>query len=110
MTVQTLAPRLFGLTGAARTLCQAFAASQGILNALTDTPVGLKRAVPLRVHGLLEVPFVPSLLLPPWLTGALKQKNARRYFVTFFLVALANFLLTDYNADQPAAPEDAPAP
>jgi len=59
----------------------------------------LKRLVPLRVHGQLETPYVPGLLLLPWLTGALKQRNARRYFFSFFGIALANYLLTDYHAN-----------
>lgn len=98
VTMQTLAPTLFDLKGPARVLCYAFAATQGILNALTDHPLGAKRVVPLRVRGQLETPFVPSLLLLPWVTGALKQRNARRYFASFFSIALANYLLTDYNA------------
>jgi hypothetical protein len=98
VTTQLLAPTFFSLTGPARILCYTFAALQGLLNALTDHPLGLKRVVPLRIHGQLETPFVPSLLLLPWATGALKQQNARRYFVTFFVVALTNYLLTDYNA------------
>jgi len=68
---------------------------------LTNHPLGLVHVVPLRVHGQLETPFVPSLLLLPWATGALKQPNARRYFLSFFSIALANYLLTDYNAYEP---------
>ena len=98
VTMQLLAPTLFDLRGSARTLCYGFAASQGALNALTDHPLGLARVVPLRVHGQLETPFVPSLVLLPLLTGAMKQRNARRYFLSFFAVALANYLLTDYDA------------
>lgn len=109
VTVQTLAPRLFGLAGPARTLCYAFAATRGALNALTDHPLGLKRVVPLRVHGQCETPFVPALLLFPWLTGALKQPRARRYFLSFFCVVLANYLLTDYNANEPGHPAPADA-
>jgi hypothetical protein len=101
VTIQALAPSLFGLAGPARMLCYVFAASQGILNALTNHPLGLVRVVPLRVHGQLETPFVPSLLLLPWATGALKQPNARRYFVAFFSIALVNYLLTGYNAYEP---------
>lgn len=67
VALQALAPRLFGLRGAAQTLRYAF--------------------------------------VLPWLTGALKQRNARRYFFSFFAVALANYLLTDYQAY-----EKAPAP
>lgn len=78
VTMQSLAPDLFGLSGSARTLCYAFAVTQGVLNALTGHPLGLKRLIPLRVHGQCEPPFVPALVLLPWLTGALKQPSARR--------------------------------
>ena len=101
VTLQALAPSLFGLTGVARLLCYVFAAKQGVLNALTDHPLGIKRIVALRVHGQLETPFVPSLILIPWATGALKQRNARYYFLSFFVIALANYLLTDYKAYEP---------
>lgn len=107
VTLQTLAPSLFGLQGAARVLCYTFAGTQGVLNALTDHPLGLKRVIPLRVHGELETPFVPALLVLPWLTGALKQRNARRYFLSFFSIAIANYLLTDYNAYERESPRQA---
>lgn len=104
VTLQALAPSLFRLKGPARTLCYAFAATQGVINTFTDHPVGLKPLIPLRLHGQLETPFVPALLALPLVTGALRQPNARRYFFSFFAVALANYLLTDYNAYEPAAP------
>jgi len=100
VTLQALAPILFGLKGPAKTLCYSFAAAQGLLNAFTDQPWALKRVVPFRVHGQLETPFVPALLVLPWLRGALKQPRAQHYFVSFFMVALANYLLTDYHANE----------
>ncbi|WP_224998929.1 hypothetical protein [Cesiribacter sp. SM1] len=69
---------------------------QGALNVFTNQPLAIRPLVPFRVHGQLETPFVPALLLP-WLTGALKQRNARRYFVSCFSIALANYLLTNYK-------------
>ncbi|MCR5890108.1 hypothetical protein LRS06_20490 [Hymenobacter sp. J193] len=103
VALQALAPSLFNLHGPARTLCYAFAGTQGLLNTLTDQPLALRRVVPFRVHGQVETPFLPALLVLPWLTGALKQPNARRYFVSFFAVALTNYLLTDYRAmEKPA--------
>jgi hypothetical protein len=102
--LNTLAPRLFGLTGPARAICYGFAASQGVLNALTDHPLGVRKLVPLRIHGELETPYVPAILLLPWATGALEQRNARYYFAGFFAVAAANYLLSDYNAYEPRAP------
>jgi hypothetical protein len=43
---------------------------------------------------------VPALLLLLWVTGALKQRNARPYFFSFFSIALTNYLLTDYMANE----------
>ncbi len=98
MALQALAPTLFHLKGSAKTLCYAFAGTQGLLNTFTDHPVSLNRIVPFRVHGQLETPFVPALIVLPWLTGALKQRQARAYFFSFFGLAVANYLLTDYEA------------
>ena len=108
VTLQALAPTLFNLHGPAKTLCYAFAGTQGVLNALTNQPYAVKRVVPFRVHGQLETPFVPALLLLPYLTGALKQRNARRYFISFFAVALTNYLLTDYQAQERKGSERLP--
>ena len=101
--LQALAPRLFSLRGPAKTLAYAFAGSQGLLNALTDHPLALKRWVPFRVHGQIETPLLPALLVLPWATGAFRQRNARRFFGAFFTLALANYLLTDYRANEPKA-------
>ena len=74
------APSLFHLKGAARTLCYLFGGAAGILTALTNQPLAWRRVVPFRVHGQVDTPFVPTLLLLPWATGALKERNARRFF------------------------------
>ena len=94
------APRLFGLKGAARTLCYTFGGSAGLLTALTVQPYALRRVVPFRVHGQVDTPFVPTLLILPWATGALKQRSARLFFFSFFAVVLTNYLLTDYSASE----------
>jgi hypothetical protein len=109
VTLQTLAPGLFRLKGPARTLCYAFAATQGVINVFSDHPLAVKRVIPFRLHGQLETPFVPALLVLPWVTGALRQPNARRYFFSFFSIALANYLLTDYKANERPSPSLQPA-
>ncbi|UOG77308.1 hypothetical protein MTX78_23465 (plasmid) [Hymenobacter tibetensis] len=98
--LQALAPSLFKLHGPAKTLCYVFACNQALLNSLTDQPYALKKVVPFRVHGQLERPMLPALLVAPYITGALKQRNARRFFVGFFALALTNYLLTDYKAQE----------
>jgi hypothetical protein len=97
-----LAPTLFGLKGAARTICYFFAAMTGLTNALTEHGVGIKPLISLRAHGKIETPYVPILLLLPWAAGTFKQRNALRFFVGFFVTALTNHLLTDYNAEYEA--------
>ena len=48
----------------------------------------------------MDTPFVPTLLLLPWITGALKDSKARRFFFSFTVVVLTNCLLTDYDTDE----------
>ncbi len=95
-----LAPSLFQLKGVARTLSYLFGSAAGVLTAFTNQPFALKRVVPFRVHGKVDTPFVPTLLLLPWATGALKQRNARLFFFSFFAAVLTNYLLTDYDASK----------
>ncbi len=71
-----LAPTLFGLKGTARTISYAFGIAAGGLTGLTDQPFALKRLIPFRVHGQVDTPFTPTLLLLPWALGALRQRNA----------------------------------
>ena len=94
-SLNTLVPTLFGLKGPARAICYGFAATQGTLNALTDAPAGVSKVVPLRMPGKLQTPYVPAILLLPWLTGALQQRKARLCFGAFFAIAVTNYLLTD---------------
>lgn len=94
------APGVFGLKGAARTLCYLFGGAAGVLTALTNQPFAWRRVVPFRVHGQVDTPFVPTLLFLPWITGALKRRSARRFFLAFTSVVLTNYLLTDYDASE----------
>ena len=56
--------------------------------------------MPFRVHGQVDTPFVPTLLFLPWTTGALKERNARRFFFSLTAVVLTNYLLTDYDSTE----------
>ena len=99
-----LAPTLLGLTGPAKTLCYGFAGATLGINALTNHPLGVVRVIPFRRHGELETPFFPAIAALPWLTGAAAQSRARWYFAAYFVLGAANYLLTDYAADEQTAP------
>ena len=98
VAILALGPRIFGLNTTARNISYGFAAAAGLLNGATAHGLSPYPAIPAKLHGQADVPFIPVLLLLPWVTGALKRRNARRFFACFFLLALTNFLLTDYDA------------
>ena len=94
-----LAPGLLGLKGSARTLSYLFGGIQGGLNALTNQPLALRRLVPFRVHGTIELSSAPLFVLLPWLTGALKEEaKSRRYFLALGAVLVTVYNLTDWEA------------
>lgn len=90
---------LLGLGGAARTLSYLFGVAQGLLNALTDQPLALKRLVPFRTHGTIELASGPLFVALPWLTGALRDARARNYFVVLGVLLVVVYNLTDWDAD-----------
>ena len=96
------APSLLGLNGAARALAYLFGGAQGGLNAVTDQPLALRRIVPFRTHGTIELSsgplFVALPLALPWLTGALKEPEARTYFLILGAVLVAVYGLTEREA------------
>ena len=91
-------PSLLGLSGSAKTLAYAFGGVDGGLTALTDQPLALKRLLPFRTHGTIELASVPAIVALPLLTGALKQPKARAFFGAAAGMVLAVYTLTDWNA------------
>jgi hypothetical protein len=100
------ASSLLGLNGPARALAYLFGGAQGSLNAVTDQPLALRRIVPFGTHCTIELSGGPlfvalPLALPlalPWLTGALKEPEARAYFLILGAVLVAVYGLTDWEA------------
>src|SRR4051812_41444655 len=52
-------PSLLHMTKGPKLVFGAFGLVQGTLNALTAQPVGLKKAVPFRMHGTIEKTSIP---------------------------------------------------
>jgi len=69
------------------------------LNALTDQPLALKRLVPFRTQGTIELLSGPAFVILPWLTGALEDPRARNYFLALGAVLVTVYNLTDLDAD-----------
>ncbi len=94
-----LAPRLLGLRGRARTLSYFFGAAYLLVSALTDYKLALKRLIPFRAHGLIEISSAPLLVALPLLLGAWKQPQARNFFLALAGAVTAVYALTDWDAD-----------
>lgn len=93
------APKLLGLKGAARTLSYLFGATYAVVSALTDYKPAIKRVIPFRVHGLIEICSVPALLALPLMLGAWKQAKARNFFLALSATVVTVYSLTDWDAD-----------
>ena len=98
LAMNLAAPSLLGLKGAAKKLCYLFGGVQGGLNAMTDQPLALKRLVPFRTHGTVELLSGPAFVALPWLTGALRDPRARNYFLVLGAILATVYNLTDWNA------------
>ena len=99
LAVAVAGPIALGLQGPARTVPLAFGASQGALNALTDQPYAVERAVPFKLHGRAESLAVPAFAVALVATGALAQPKAKPYFLGFLAALAAVYVLTDWDAE-----------
>ncbi len=97
-----LAPSLLGLKGRARTLSYFFGATYAVVSALTDYKLALKRLIPFRAHGLVEISSAPLLVALPLVLGAFKQKSARNFFLGMAATVVTVYSLTDWDADTDA--------
>jgi hypothetical protein len=94
-----VAPSLLGLKGAARRLSYLFGLSYAVISALTDYKLALRRAIPFRAHGVIEIASAPMLVLLPFLFRAFRNKGARNYYLALAATVATVYTLTDWDAD-----------
>ncbi len=96
--MQVFGPELLGLGVRARAVSTLLGASYGATTAVTDTPIGVKPLISFPLHGAMEKPFIAAMLGVPWLTGACKGPKAKLFFLGCAAMAVANYLMTDFEA------------
>lgn len=69
------------------------------VNALTDTPVGVKKVISLKTHQKIDAVALGGLALMTASKMIRKDKKARLFHLLYFAAATTNFLLTDYDAE-----------
>jgi len=101
--MEVLGPELLGLSRRASAVSAILGTVYGATTAMTDTPLGLTPTISFPLHGAMEVPFVAATLGLPLLTGASKGIKAKMFFLGCAGMALANFLMTDFNTGESRA-------
>jgi hypothetical protein len=92
-----LVSRLLDFSGPAARTAQAWAAGYGVLSALTDYPLAVKRTVPFKAHGALDAAIGPLLPALPWLLGFARDRRARNFFLGLAAITLVVTTLTDWG-------------
>ena len=92
------APGLLGFPARASRTTYALAGGYLALAALTDYPPAVKRAVPLKAHGLFDMALGLALPALPWLLGFAKDRESRNFFLGLTAVTVAVTALTDWDA------------
>ena len=92
------APRALGFPKSATRLAEGLASGYLGLSLLTDYPLGAKRKVPFKGHGVTE--GVLGLALPalPWALGFASDKRARNFFFGLTARTFVVAALTDWDA------------
>jgi hypothetical protein len=92
------AGQLFRFSQPAARAAQGWAAGYGALSALTDYPLGVRRAVPFRTHGALDFAMTPLIPALPWLFGFARDRRARNFFLGLAAISAIVTALTDWKA------------
>jgi len=91
------APSVFEFEGTPATVSYALSAIHLVLTLATDFPLGLVRAIPFPLHGLIEFAVAILLLAMPWILGFSGEERARLFYVGAGASLFAVFLITDYR-------------
>ena len=101
LVVGLTVPTLLGLNGTARVLFAALALGQSTLNAFTNHSLAVKRLIPFRIHGRIELSSVPVYFLLPFLVDAVDGARALVFYLVTGATLLTVFFLTDWSATDP---------
>jgi hypothetical protein len=91
------APSLIGANSKAANAYRAISAGMTALNALTDTPAGIKRAIPFKGHQKADLGLLTGLSVLSFASFIRKDKRALRFHIGLLAVTAAYYILTDYK-------------
>jgi hypothetical protein len=95
--VQMAAPLLLSLNPATKKTYAALSTGFTVVNAMTDTKVGLKRLIPFAGHQKADIGFLAGLGLLSFASFIRGDKRSRLFHLAVLGLAITNYMLTDYN-------------
>ena len=94
------APTLLKMPDRAAGLAYGIATAILGLAAFTDFKPGIKRAVPLKAHGITDSALGLALPAMPWMLGFAKNKKARNFFLGLTAMMALSTMLTDWTPEK----------
>jgi hypothetical protein len=92
------APTLLGLSGIPAVISYALSVIHLALTLLTDFPLGIVKAIPIKLHSTIEFIVSFTLMAVPWLLGFASVVTARNFYIAAGGVIFITWLVTDYKA------------
>lgn len=93
-----LVPPLLHLNAKAIKTYAALGSGFLIVNALTNTPVGIKRVLSFKEHQQADTVFLAGFAVLTACRFIRKNKRSLYFHLGFLAVAITHYILTDYNA------------
>lgn len=95
--IQMAGPTLLGLNDRTKKLHLLLGLKVLGLNALTDSPAGIKPVVPLKTHRKADLALLGSMTALTAMKPIYKNKRSLIFHLALVGLGAANFLLTDYK-------------
>ncbi len=96
------APRLLAFPPRAAWLSHSLSAVYLSLSLVTDYPLAIKRLVPFKAHGRIELASGFALPLLPWVLGFAQHRAARNFLFALSAVTFVVWSLTNWDSEEKA--------
>lgn len=93
-------PTLFKLKGLARKFAYGLGSNVAAYSATTDYPTALQRKIPLSIHKKNDERNLAALLFVPMVTGMMKKRRAKYFFLGLLAAGVTTVLLTDWKKEE----------
>ncbi|RYZ21471.1 MAG: hypothetical protein EOO16_12870 [Chitinophagaceae bacterium] len=96
--VQAATPAVLKMNSTAVKTYAGLSLGYAVINALTDTPVGLKKQLSFKAHEKADLGLLAGLGLMTFLPFIRKEKKVLAFHLGFLAIGVVQFLLTDYSS------------